>query len=119
MKIRIKGDSIRLRLAQAEVDQIGANKMVSESTHFNNSTFTYSLKTHDSDAVVEATFDNNEICVSINKHVAQNWASTDQVGIQSNPSAALAVLIEKDFKCLTVREGEDESDLFKNPNTVC
>ena len=27
----------------------------------------------------------------------------------------LSILIEKDFKCLTDRPNEDESDLFENP----
>jgi hypothetical protein len=33
--------------------------------------------------------------------------------------AELRIVIEKDFACLTVREGEDESDNFPNPNPRC
>jgi hypothetical protein len=30
--------------------------------------------------------------------------------------AKLTILVEKDFACLTPREGEDESDMFPNPD---
>ena len=51
--------------------------------------------------------------------IASEWATTDQVGIEKTIFVAegsdLAILIEKDFKCLTDRPHEDESDLFENP----
>ena len=31
----------------------------------------------------------------------------------------LRVLVEKDFACLTVREGEDDEDAFPNPHESC
>jgi hypothetical protein len=33
--------------------------------------------------------------------------------------AELRIVVEKDFACLTAREGEDESDNFANPNATC
>lgn len=119
MKIRIKGDTIRLRLSQSEVDEIGKGKTVTETTHFPKSTFKYSLALHDSDEPMSAQFDNAEICISVNRTIAKTWADSNQVGIISPSDAALNILIEKDFQCLTVRDGEDESDLFNNPNTIC
>ncbi|MFT5513491.1 MAG: hypothetical protein ACI8SE_001899 [Bacteroidia bacterium] len=119
MKIRIKGDTIRLRLSQNEVDEIGNGNMVQEATHFGTSVFQYSLSTHSSDIKVISRFDNGEIYVSINSDEAKNWAQSDQVGIVSLTDSTPHILIEKDFQCLTVREGEDESDLFNNPNTTC
>ena len=40
-------------------------------------------------------------------------------GEQSLGDGTLSLLIEKDFKCLTPREGEDEYDGFANPNLTC
>jgi hypothetical protein len=40
----------------------------------------------------------------------------------AQPAAAdaeLRIVVEKDFACLTAREGEDESDNFPNPNPTC
>jgi hypothetical protein len=119
MKIRIKGDSIRLRLSQTEVTQIGALISVVETTHFGNSKLTYSLSSAVSGEPVQVNFTNNEISVMINAELAKDWAISDTVGIRSNDSVIPNVLIEKDFQCLTVREGEDETDNFQNPNLVC
>ena len=51
--------------------------------------------------------------------MADEWANSQKISLENNMSIgnglALKILIEKDFKCLTER-GEDESDLFANPN---
>jgi hypothetical protein len=119
MKIRIKEDTIRLRLSQSEVDEIGIGNTVREATHFDTSVFQYSLSTHASDIKVTSRFDSGEIRISINSDEAKTWSQSDQVGIASHTDSKPHILIEKDFQCLTVREGEDESDLFNNPNTTC
>ena len=41
MKIRIKGNSIRLRLTKTEVDNFAANGFVEEKTEFGNNYFLY------------------------------------------------------------------------------
>ncbi len=43
MKLRIRGDSIRLRLKRAEVDQIAPGNSIAEETHFPGSALTYRL----------------------------------------------------------------------------
>ena len=119
MKIRIKGDSIRLRLSQSEVAEIGAGNKVFENTHFSDSVLGYVLKSHTDLTPVKAFFQDNQIEISINHTVANTWANSDQVGVTSSEEVKPSILIEKDFQCLTGRPGEDESDMFQNPNTVC
>jgi len=46
---------------------------------------------------------------------ARRWAESEEVGIAATVGlgdGALALLIEKDFPCLTTRPGEDDSDAF-------
>ena len=47
------------------------------------------------------------------------WADSEQVSIEAvqtiDDGSELKILVEKDFACLTPREGEDESDLFPHP----
>jgi hypothetical protein len=43
MKLRIRGDSLRLRLKRDEVDQIAAGTSIVEETHFPDSVLTYRL----------------------------------------------------------------------------
>jgi hypothetical protein len=125
MKIRIKGNSIRLRLSQIEVQLFDNEGIVKEETHFGmgNTQFLYALVSDENAENINAVFQNNEIRVIVPEQLGNDWAKTDTVGISAkipiNEEQFLAVLIEKDFKCLTVREGEDESDNFPNPNEVC
>lgn len=119
MKIRIKGDTIRLRLSQTEVSDIGVYNDVVETTHFGESELMYRLTSQAQANSITASFENNEITVVLPQQVAQNWANSDTVGVESAKDAIPYILIEKDFQCLTVRQGEDESDLFQNPNTTC
>ncbi len=49
----------------------------------------------------------------------RQWASTEPVSIAADETLddgdALKILVEKDFACLSPREGEDESDMFLHP----
>ena len=121
MKLRIRGNSIRLRLLQAEVQALGRNEKVVETTRLGPSPediLTYSLGTHKNDARVLTLWSQQSLLVTISESLATELVDTERVSISQNiafDNAVLKVLIEKDFKCLTSREGEDESDNFKNP----
>ncbi len=123
MKIRIYDDTIRLRLDRSEVEQIGAGDPVVCRTHFvDGSEFIYQLCQHE-DEQVTATFADGCISVMLPVSTAQHWAGTETEitirGEQPLDSGALALLIEKDFECLDPREGEDQSNRFKNPKASC
>ncbi len=64
MKIRICGNSIRLRLKRAEVDQIAAGNSILEETHFPNSVLTYRLDVS-GDRVISASFDTGSLVVCL------------------------------------------------------
>lgn len=125
MKIRIKGNSIRLRLSQVEVACFKRDGIVKEETHFGkgNPQFLYALVSDENIENITAVFQNSEIRVIVPEALMTNWTDTDLVGISAKmpleDEQFLSILVEKDFKCLTVREGEDETDNFPNPNSVC
>lgn len=118
MKIRIKGNSLRLRLSQTEVAQIQKDGEVSDKIDFGFNNLTYSL-VNSSDKQTTVSFQNNEIKVLVAKERVTQWFNTEEIGISEvlilPNDTTLSLLIEKDFQCLTERKGEDESDLFKNP----
>ena len=121
MKLRIKGNSIRLRLSQTEVAQFVETGVCTDSINFGLSTLVYSL---DKGAETKAVFEDNRVCVFVNETDAHNWAGNEtEVGISHmqpiGDGHELYILIEKDFACLTVRPHEDESDNFPNPNSTC
>lgn len=118
MKLRIKGNSIRLRLTQSEVAQLGEVGSVAESVDFGpDARFVYSLIVSDEARALNSKFENGCLDVSIPKAQAREWVSSEQVGLEAR-DVTPAILIEKDFACLTERPHEDESDMFPNPGTT-
>ncbi len=118
MKIRIKGNSLRLRLSQSEVSLISRQGKVVEYIKFPDTTLTYELISHPGNEI-EAAYVMNKITVSVPQNILERWSGTDEVGFDShisiNDHESLYILVEKDFKCY-VERGEDESDLFDPPS---
>lgn len=117
MKLRIRGDSLRLRLTRGEVRALRETGSVTETIHFGASALHYELRSADVDTPV-AAFDGGHIVVSLPRAQANAWADGDDVGIsaeQALDEASLALLIEKDFRCLAPREGEEDVDAFPHP----
>ncbi len=127
MKIRIQGNSLRLRLSQSEVAKFNDTGEVSDGINFGPSSpvsLTYKLEQADLPQM-SVVFVDNCINVYVPSEQGITWASSEhEVGmehIQRFPETgdSLRILIEKDFKCLADRPGEDESDNFPNPNLSC
>jgi hypothetical protein len=124
MKLRIKGDSLRLRLTQGEVRELEEHGAVEDRVRFGSGTqLTYRLRRDASVPVLSARFGEGTIEVHVPDSSALAWCRSNEVTLSgAQPAAAdaeLRVVVEKDFACLTVREGEDESDNFPNPNGAC
>ena len=122
MKIRIKGNSIRLRLTKTEVDNFAANGFVEEKTEFGDTYFSYRMESSAHHHELAAAYQGNIITVFIPAAIAQNWTSTELVGFENKMDIGnnkqLFLLVEKDFVCLD-NTFEDQSDNFPNPNAVC
>ena len=122
MKLRIRGNSIRLRLGESEVAQLVNGGFVSESIQFSaspESHLTYSVVTSPDIKEITARLADGEIKVTVPEGLGREWANSEQVGLkhsqQINSASSLSILIEKDFRCLDPRPGEDQSDTFANP----
>ena len=116
MKIRIRGNSVRLRLGQSEVRRLNDGAAVEEHTQFGpSSRLVCSIAPGDA---FSATFDAGQISIHVPRAILRNWATTDQVSIeahqQSEGAPPLKVLIEKDFECSN--PDESQADAFPNPN---
>lgn len=115
MKLRIRGNSIRLRLTQSEVDAIKNVGKVEEITEFpNGQIFVYSLVSSEKLDELSADFSNGKMQIILPKSIAENWANSDEVGI-SREIESLKIIVEKDFKCLTPRVGDEDTDTFPHP----
>jgi hypothetical protein len=122
MKIRIKGNSIRIRLSRPEVDQFAIDGYLQEKTEFGNTSFTYALQSEDIPNLT-AGFAEDTITVYVPLSIQQEWAGNNTVGYQNNMdignNKTLFLLLEKDFKCIDAPPHEDQSDNFDNPHIVC
>ena len=120
MKLRIRDNSIRLRLTRGEVDLLRAEGLVEARTEFpGGREFHYVLESSPASVTPGALFSYRVMTVRVPETMALAWASTEQVSIKGeqllDDGEKLTILIEKDFVCLAPREGEDEADMYPNP----
>jgi hypothetical protein len=118
MKLRLHGNSVRLRLNQAEVAQFSKTGYVEETVQFGpGSSLCYILESRTKITNPQAIFLNGELRVQISCAALKEWVTTDRVGISGQQALSngkpLSILIEKDFKCL--HTGERDDDAFPNP----
>jgi hypothetical protein len=123
MKLRIRGNTLRLRLSRTEVDELAERGEVHDGITFGAAAterLGYSLVTSDETTAAFARLSSTGITVTLPRALAREWASSDTVGLDAQQpigaGEALKILVEKDFECLKPREGEDDTDAFPNPD---
>ena len=118
MKLRIKGNSIRLRLLRSEVERFANDGRISDEINFGENSLRYTLLTSDT-GTAHANIETGEITVAVPKDLANQWTTTDQVGIEAeqrlNGDDTLSILIEKDFACVGRPDDPDHADAFPAP----
>jgi hypothetical protein len=123
MKIRIKGNSIRVRLSRSEVDKLATEGIIEEFTEFNDRTFGYKLKSAAGIETLSADFNGNDIIMQVSDQICKVWAGNEVVGYSETMTLkngnSLSLLLEKDFKCIDAAVTEDQSDNFENPLLTC
>lgn len=138
MKLRIRGNSLRLRLLRGEVEQFGKVGRVAETIRFAASPaaqLSYILETNGEAEQIVTAFDGNQITVTVPEKTARNWIESDEVSLIGEQSIAsetpngasvdgaskniLKILIEKDFVCLDRRNDPDNADAFPHPTGKC
>lgn len=120
MKLRIKDNSIRFRLTRSEVDQLNTTGVVSATTGFpGGRRLTYTVESSPASVTPAAFYSENTISVRLPESMVLALATTEQVSIEDEQVLVdgnkLKVTVEKDFACLSPREGEDESDMYPHP----
>lgn len=121
MKIRIRGNSVRLRLSRSEVEEFGRSGKVHEEVRFGprpQDTLCYQINKCPGDRV-KASFADGTISISVPDRLAGIWVECEQVGFDERQAvdekSDLFIKVEKDFVCLTASENEDQSDNYPHP----
>lgn len=119
MKLRIKGNALRLRLTQGDMSALAEQGQVQERTEFPGGVaLVYRLCSNKKINDVSVSYSENLIEFQIPEALAQRWSGTELVTVNATaavPSGVLQVVLEKDYACLVPRAGEDESDNFPHP----
>jgi hypothetical protein len=130
MKLRIKGDSFRLRISPGEMNRLLESGRIAETIRFGpqpHEKLTYALLTNSDqtspDSAMTIRYRLQEITVLVPAQQARSWANGSQVGIYAEVNtgdAQLELAVEKDFACLDKNEAENQ-DTFPNPKqgTAC
>ncbi|MGD0647594.1 MAG: hypothetical protein ABR971_06350 [Acidobacteriaceae bacterium] len=122
MKLRIKGNSLRLRVTPSDVEQLLRDGAVREHVQFTanpNDRLTYEVIRSSSGPTATVAYCLGNITVNVPEVQLKEWAGSNDVGIYTDVAVGddqvLSVAIEKDFACLDLSDAENE-DTFPNPN---
>jgi hypothetical protein len=120
MKLRIRGNSIRLRLTQPEVGTLASGGAVEERTRFpDGAVLRYRLVSDGAAGEPGATFQDGVLTVRLPTAAVGRWARETVVGLEHttplNGGGELRLLVEKDFECLNPTRGESDEGAYPNP----
>jgi len=122
MKIRIKGNSVRLRLSKPEVEKLSIENPLQEHSYFASNTFSYVLKVVTNGSDLGVDFEHGTITMTVPGSLIKDWPKNEIVGfnttIETPGREPLKLVLEKDFKCLD-NSTEDQTDNYVNPNQIC
>jgi hypothetical protein len=120
MKLRIKGNSLRLRITPKEMMRLLDTGRVEETIYFaaeENARLTYALEHTQAAPAMTVRWGPREVVVAIASEEARRWAATADVGLYGEVTTShgnLELAIEKDFACLDKSDAEN-TDTFPNP----
>jgi len=138
MKLRIRGNSLRLRLLRGEVEQFGETGRITETIRFGAlpaAQLSYTLESDSEARQITTLYADNQITVTVPAEEARNWVKSDEItlkskqpiengerndaGENSTSENVLKILIEKDFVCLDRKDDPDNIDAFPHPTGKC
>jgi hypothetical protein len=122
MKLRIKGNSLRLRVTPSEVKQLLDHGRILEHIQLTpdpKDRLSYAVIISRSGHKTTVAYRPGDIAVSVPEAELARWAGSEDVGVYADVALdgdrVLSVAIEKDFACLDRGDAENE-DTFPNPN---
>jgi hypothetical protein len=122
MKLRIKGNSMRLRVSPSEMKRLLNGGRIEEVIRFGpepDAKLIYALEHTASNQQIAVRYRPQEVTVVLSTQNARNWAEGDEVGVYGVldiGNGQLTLAVEKDFACLDRNEGNE--DTFANPKST-
>ena len=120
MKLRIRGNTVRIRVSQTEMAEITEVGLAQDSAEFGpDARLSFRVEV-EPEGAIRASYEGDCVTVTLPRAAIDRWQRPDEVAIEGEQPLAegrsLKILVEKDFACLAPREGEEDGgDLFPNP----
>ncbi len=116
MKLRLRGNSLRLRLSQTDVADLASGKVLDEKLSFpGGAEFAYTLSAPKSAMEASAQFLDSTVRVVIPGNKIKEWAEGDELGLYYELPAGqstLKIAIEKDLQCADEPVDERDPDAY-------
>ena|SRR5450432_1317639 len=112
MKIRLFGDSVRVRLTQAEVEALAGGGVIESIISFPGEALVCAVQA--SGDVVEAHYAAGRITIRVPSEGVAPWASSAEEGMYSR-GFGFRVAVEKDYRCIHKPDAPDNAGTFPNP----
>jgi hypothetical protein len=84
MKLRIKGNSLRIRLTKTEVSTLAETGYLQEQASFGSAKLTYALQAKEDAGTLSATLINNTITMYVPVTFTKEWATNEVVGLKGD-----------------------------------
>lgn len=121
MKLRIEGNSIRLRLRKSEVQDLAESGRVGGITWVPGGSFKYVLELKGGISELDAQKTQEGIIVYMPEEDGKAWVNNQRVGFDAQITVGrgliLDLLVEKDFVCLD-RDPALQKDQYPNPKAL-
>lgn len=120
MKLRIRGNTVRIRVSQSEMAELTEDGSTKDSIEFGpESRLSYRVEVV-SEGPISASYEGDCVCIRLPQAAIDRWQRPEEVAMEGEQPLAdgrsLKILVEKDFACLAPREGEEDAGgLFPNP----
>ncbi len=122
MKLRFRGNSLRLRVNRREVETLASGVALREEVVFPNAHFSYIIEPQ-AKASPQASFEGGVIHVRAPLSTVRDWAHGQSVGLYFDvpaENATLKVAIEKDLECVDGSPEERDPEAFpRGKEKVC
>ncbi|HEY7211122.1 MAG TPA: hypothetical protein VH477_12675 [Bryobacteraceae bacterium] len=118
MKLRFRGNTLRLRVNRREVEALAAGRRLEEQVFFPGGSYlSYALE-QGGQPSADASFEKNTIRVSAPACELRAWAADESIGLYFDLAAGegtLRLMIEKDLECVDGPPEEYDPDAFARP----
>src|SRR4051812_34270487 len=126
MKLRLKGNSIRVRLDRRDIERLIDEGRADDAVRFGPGlAFSYAVEAGPAPRErPKASYSDGRLTIRIDPDDAEEWLAGDRVGFEHQQpvdGGSVRVLLEKDFACIDRPPGEEPDDAyaFPNPSLAC